>query len=125
IPSPLGEVGVRGNLAFRSLWFPIASGCSPVNTLAAMRPPLIEEITAVYTPESLVERLAGEPAVVLLRSALFDSSPARYSFVAARPFLTFRSFGSRCEVCSQRQGQLQFGNPWRLLDSLIARYELL
>src|SRR5437879_13479335 len=87
--------------------------------------PLIEEIITMHTPESLVERLDGEPSVVLLRSALFDSSPARYSFVAARPFLTLRSFGSRCEVCSQAQSQLQFGNPWRLLDSVMARYELL
>ena len=62
--------------------------------------PLIQEIVTAHTPVSLVERLRGEPGVVLLRSGLFDSPQARYSFVAARPFLTFRSFGSRCEVRS-------------------------
>jgi para-aminobenzoate synthetase component 1 len=53
------------------------------------------------------------------------ASQARYSFVAVRPFLTFRSFGSRCEIQSGGVHQEQFGNPWHLLDSLMARYELL
>jgi para-aminobenzoate synthetase component 1 len=87
--------------------------------------PLIHEITTQHTPESLVERLHGEPGVVLLRSALFDSPQARCSFVAARPFLTLRSFGSRCELFSPGHHQLQFGNPWSVLDALMARYELL
>ena len=87
--------------------------------------PLIQEIAAPPTPESLVERLAGEPGVVLLRSALFEHPSARYSFVAARPFLTLRSFGSRCELHSGDQTREQFGNPWHILDGLLARYELL
>src|SRR5258706_1591003 len=60
--------------------------------------PFIQEIATPHTPESLVAQLQGEPGLVLLRSALFDSPQARYSLVAARPFLTFRSFGSRCEI---------------------------
>src|ERR1022692_2610806 len=84
--------------------------------------PLIQEISTAHTPESLVGQLHGEPGLVLLRSALFDSPQARYSFVAARPFLTFRSFGSRCEIS---RPQTQFGNPWQLLDALLARCELL
>ena len=92
--------------------------------------PLIHEIQTTHTPESLVERLHGEGGIVLLRSNLFDSPQARYSFVAANPFLTFRSFGSRCEIISGYQlstpnYQLQFGNPWHLLDALMARFELL
>src|SRR4051812_13765861 len=87
--------------------------------------PLIHEIFTGHTPEALVERLLGEPGIVLLRSALFDSSQARYSFVAARPFLTFRSFGSRCEVHGIDTKAEHFGNPWHLLDSLMSRYELL
>src|SRR5882724_161609 len=87
--------------------------------------PIIQEIATQHTPESLVERLQGEAGVVLLRSALFDSSQARYSFVAARPFLTLRSFGSRCELSSAGQRSLQFGNPWQVLNGLMARYELL
>ena len=91
--------------------------------------PLIQEIQTVHTPESLVENLRGESGIMLLRTSQFDSPSARYSFVTANPFLTFRSFGSRCEIFGAQPStlnpQLQFGNPWHLLDALMARYELL
>jgi para-aminobenzoate synthetase component 1 len=93
--------------------------------------PLINQFNTAYTPESLVEQLQGEPGVVLLRSGLFDSLRARYSFVAARPFLTFRSFGSRCEITQPQdskpalRNEVAFGNPWHVLDALLARYELI
>ena len=87
--------------------------------------PFVRESAVARTPESLVEQLHEEPGVVLLRSALFDSPQGRYSFVATRPFLTFRSFGSRCELRSSEELHVQFGNPWHALDSLMSRYELL
>jgi para-aminobenzoate synthetase component 1 len=100
--------------------------------------PLIQEIATAHTPESLVDCLREEPGVVLLRTTAFDSAQARYSLVTARPFLTFRSFGSRCEIAlpgsqpsipeTREQGlspQLQFGNPWRILEALLARCEVL
>ncbi len=87
--------------------------------------PLIEEIQTAHTPESLGEAIHGEPGFILLRSSAFDSPHARYSFVVARPFLTFHSFGSRCELRSDRETQIQFGDPWHLLDRLMSRYELL
>jgi para-aminobenzoate synthetase component I len=90
--------------------------------------PLLQEIATEQSPESLVARLGDATGVVLLRSAGFDSTRARYSFVAANPFLTFRSFGSRCEVTHpepRATTQIQFGNPWHLLDALMARCELL
>src|SRR5687768_12057138 len=87
--------------------------------------PLIQQIQTTHTPESLVEQLRGEPGIVLLRSGFFDSPQARYSFVTARPFLTLRSFGSRCEISSGDSHHVQFGNPWHVLDGLMARYELL
>lgn len=87
--------------------------------------PIIRETSTSNSPETLAEQLRGEPGLVLLRSALFDSPHARYSFLAARPFLTFRSFGSRCELHSLERSDTQFGNPWHLLDSLMSRYELL
>ena len=85
--------------------------------------PLLQEIQTTHTPETLAAQLRGEPGLVLLRSALFEPPHARYSFVAVRPFLTFRSFGSRCELDGGRH--LQFGDPWKVLDGLMARYELL
>ena len=92
--------------------------------------------------------LNAQSGLVLLRSSLFNSPQARYSFVAARPFLTFRSFGSRCEtfcpnpsLISSRIGghhesrithhvshfnpHVQFGDPWKLLDWLMSRFEML
>ena len=90
--------------------------------------PSINEIATSHTPESLLERLQGEPGAILLRSALSDSAQARYSFVAAKPFLSLRAFGSRCELFYERGTRsplVQFGNPWHILDRLMARYELL
>ena len=87
--------------------------------------PLIEEIATELTPEQLTEQLAGEPGVVLLRSGLFDSTQGRYSFVAAWPFLTFRSLGSVCELGLFEGTEVQFGNPWHLLEAFMSRYELL
>jgi para-aminobenzoate synthetase component 1 len=83
----------------------------------------IRSISTPHTPESLVERLAGERGIVLLRSCFFDSPQARYSFVAARPLLIFRSFGARCEWTGSNH--FQFGNPWHVLQELMSRYELL
>jgi para-aminobenzoate synthetase component I len=99
--------------------------------------PLIQETTAAHTPELLVEALSGRPGMVLLRSSSFDSPQARYSLVAANPFLTFRSSGSRCAVtrCQTPDAagpqtpdaspETQFGNPWQVLDALMSRFELL
>ena len=98
--------------------------------------PLIQEVPTVHTPESLVESLRGEAGIVLLRTAQFDLPSARYSLVTANPLLTFRSFGSRCEIIlppcatqpstlNPQPSQIQFGNPWHLLDALMSRFELL
>ena len=97
--------------------------------------PLIQEIQTAHTPESLVEQMGGESGIILLRSSSFDSPQARYSFVAANPFLTFRSFGSRCEIVAanvnsrippfDNGGYVHFGNPWHILDALMSRFELL
>jgi para-aminobenzoate synthetase component I len=105
--------------------------------------PIAQEIETAHSPESLAASLGDAPGVVLLRSGTQDDRHARYSFVTAEPFLTFRSFGSRCEVTlpetrnpkpetrnssSQTpdpRTESQFGNPWHLLDALMARYELL
>jgi para-aminobenzoate synthetase component I len=97
---------------------------------AKLMRPLIQEIQTAHTPESLVDSLQHEAkaqGIVLLRTASFDSPQARYSLVAANPFLTFRSSGSGCEITEYpaRAIRQQFGNPWHLLDALMARFELL
>jgi para-aminobenzoate synthetase component 1 len=90
-----------------------------------MMRPILQEAPTAHSPESLADALRGEPGRVLLRSARSEPAPSRYSFVAARPFLVFRSFGSRCELTTEGRTVVQFGNPWRVLDDLMARYELL
>jgi len=107
------------------------SGCAPREEVKVkvMRP-LLQEISTAHSPETLVGALNGQPGVLLLRSGFFDSPQARYSFVAARPFLLFRSFGSRCEIervddSGPASLGIQFGNPWHVLDQLMSQYELL
>ncbi|HYG21595.1 MAG TPA: aminodeoxychorismate synthase component I [Verrucomicrobiae bacterium] len=97
---------------------------------------LIETLAFAGSPEQLAAAVHDTRGVMLLRSlepsgsaatTVPESTPCRYSFLTARPFLTFRSFGSRCEIRAGKGDafQVQFGNPWHLLDSLMARCELL
>jgi aminodeoxychorismate synthase component I len=93
--------------------------------LAQLMRTLVVEAPFAGTPESVTEALGGEPGVVLLRSALFDPAQGRLSLIAARPLLTLRSHGSRCELQTATARHVQYGNPWRIMDSLLARYEML
>ncbi len=87
---------------------------------------LIETVPTAHTPETLAASLRSEDGLVLLRTAMFEVASARYSIVAAHPFLKFRSTGSRCEtVHPDGRIEEQFGNPWAILRSLAAGYELL
>jgi para-aminobenzoate synthetase component 1 len=83
-----------------------------------------EEIPTGHSPDTLGEQLQGEPGLVLLHSACFEPEQGRYSLVAVRPFLTFRSFGSTCEWRADGRVWRQFGNPWQILQAAMARYEL-
>ncbi len=82
----------------------------------------LETFRTPHTPETLVEALAGVPGRVLLRS---QTPAGRHSLVAARPFLVFRSQGARCETRGAGSApEVQFGNPWQLLESLLERFEI-
>lgn len=87
---------------------------------------LVETADSLHSPDSLAASLRQEPGLVLLRTGTFDVPSARYSFVAARPLLIFRSFGSACETrFADGRVEAQFGNPWQHLAPLLARFELL
>ena len=86
--------------------------------------PLIQEIETGHSPESLTGRLHTEPGTILLRSGTMEHGE-RFSLVAARPFLRFESHGSRCEIDSATGRRTLFGSPWKLLECLANRYELL
>ena len=87
--------------------------------------PIVEEVGGSGSPEAVVAQLGPARGVVLLRSNYFESSQARYSFVVARPFLVFSSSGARCSIQTRAGSQESYGNPWHLLDEVMARYELL
>ena len=85
---------------------------------------LVQEIQTQHTPDTLAESLRGEPGLVLLRSGAFGHPGARYSFVCVHPFLRFRAFGSECHL-EGAESKVLFGNPWNVLEGLMARFELL
>ena len=87
--------------------------------------PIIEHARTCHTPETLTESIRGMTGLMLLRSNGERTSQARYSFVVARPFLTLRTWGCRCETQADGQTRMQYGNPWHILDRLLARYELI
>ena len=87
---------------------------------------IVEEAATHHSPDSLAATLRHEPGLVLLRTGSFDVPSARYSFVTARPVLTFRSSGSGCST-RFADGRVveQFGDPWQHLAPLLASFELL
>ena len=87
--------------------------------------PIIEHAPTTHTPETLAEQLRGLPGLMLLGSGGELTDQARYSFVVAQPFLTLRTRGSHCETRSHDHTSVHYGNPWHLLDQLLARYELI
>jgi para-aminobenzoate synthetase component I len=87
--------------------------------------PIIEEVAWNEAPEWFVPRLAGERGIGLLRSGMLGEGQGRYSLLVANPFYQFRSTRSRIELTGNGETHVLFGNPWEVLDRLMARYELL
>ena len=85
---------------------------------------LTRQLDRACSPFALVEQFGPGEGVVLLRSGAVGGGPARYSLVAARPFLVFRSFASSCQLRWAGRTDWRFGDPWRMLEDLIGRYEL-
>jgi len=86
--------------------------------------PIIHSVNTGHTPESLARAIANEPGLILLRSGCFQSAPARYSFVAARPCVTFRSRGAHAVLRRSGEALELFGDPWRILERFLCRYEM-
>ncbi|MCW5557460.1 MAG: aminodeoxychorismate synthase component I [Verrucomicrobiae bacterium] len=91
---------------------------------------IVEAVPTAHTPDSLAASLSAEPGVILLRTGSFEVPSARYSLVAARPMLAFRSWGTACETrfgevrSGVGRSEFQFGNPWQHLAPLLERFEL-
>lgn len=86
--------------------------------------PLVKELQNSPKIEQIA---AGQavPGTVFLNSALPHPELARYSILAVEPFLTFSSQGSICRIRDAKGEDTLFGNPWRILDDLLPRFELL
>ena len=87
--------------------------------------PILHEIQTAHTPDSAAALFKDEAGLMLLRSDGSDPLRARYSYVAARPFLTLQSRATEIEMTTETGSQTQFGDPWHVLDCLMQRYELL
>jgi para-aminobenzoate synthetase component I len=83
---------------------------------------LILESPFAYPPDLLLPALATVPGTVLLSSGSRVGPHARYSLLAARPFLLFQSRGSCCDSWSARGRTTSYGNPWHVLEELMSRY---
>jgi para-aminobenzoate synthetase component 1 len=62
--------------------------------------------------------------LALLESCTGSATAGRYSIVAANPQLIFRSYGARCEILRGAAFEVVYGNPWRVIESLMARFDL-
>lgn len=85
---------------------------------------MVLEVQTEHTPESLAFSVREERGVVLLRSGLGGTPCGRFSYLAANPFLAVHVWGSRCRIWSRGLHTTWFGDPWRVLDCLVSRYEL-
>ena len=86
---------------------------------------IVETLDLFPAPETMAAELRGAEGTVLLRTGLFNVPEARYSFLVANPFLSFRSYGARCVLEERGREAELFGNPWDQLQGLLSRYELL
>lgn len=85
-------------------------------------PPLIQECQVSLSPEGVMASLWDQPGAMLLRSALFRAKAERYSFLVARPFSVFSSRGTLSEIESAAGKRQLHGNPWDLLEELMAPF---
>lgn len=86
---------------------------------------LIHQIPGVVAPERLARQLRGQPGLGLFHCGGPPATLPDTWLLVAKPFLLFRCWGSRCQVNAGHTGWVQFGNPWQVLERLMARYELL
>ncbi len=86
---------------------------------------ILEPVQDEAAVARLEARLASRPGTIVLGSSMKDPVRGRYSFLAADPFLTFSSRGSHCEWQTSKGTWSQFGNPWRVLENQLQRYEVL
>lgn len=89
--------------------------------------PIIQPVESDLSPEKVAGRIDASDLPVLLRSGGEASFQSRFSFLAAFPLRQLTAYGAKCEW-TDADGAIaavQFGNPWNLLRSQIARFEMI
>ena len=84
--------------------------------------PVIREIPCPPSALDAFSAVAAEPGAILLESGGANQTLGRYSFVACRPFLTFRSKGPRVVIDWGERREEREGNPFDILSELMSDF---
>jgi anthranilate synthase component 1 len=86
--------------------------------------PVYQELLMdLETPLSFFKRLERDRYAFLLESVEGSERWARYSFLGTRPFLVFKSWGSRIELIEDgEKKRLMADDPLRVLEGLLKEY---
>jgi para-aminobenzoate synthetase component 1 len=85
---------------------------------------IIEEIEVPASPLSALEKLPHPETGFLLESALIDKRLSRWSFLGAEPFLTFSAKGRKTLINRQGKETIKEGDPFLLLQQLLAEFAI-
>ena len=88
-------------------------------------PTYVPVIREIHLPSSALDAfsaIAAEPGAILLESSGENRRIGRYSFLACRPFLTFRSKGSRVDIARGERLEKRTGNPFDILAELMRKF---
>ena len=88
------------------------------------RCPLIEEIDTELSPLDVFELLRDKPFPFFLDSGMDASKLGRYSFVGSGPFLVLSTRGSEAVLSQGAEKSKLTGNPFDIMNHLLAVYRL-
>ncbi|MBI4180997.1 MAG: aminodeoxychorismate synthase component I [Chloroflexi bacterium] len=88
------------------------------------RCPLIEEINTALLPLDAFELFKNEPFSFFLDSGMDAHKLGRYSFMGSEPFLVLNTHGSQCVLTQGTEKSHLSGNPFEILNQLLATYHL-
>ena len=88
------------------------------------RCPLIEEIDTELSPLDAFELLRDKPSPFFLDSGMDASKLGRYSFVGSGPFLVLSTRGSEAVLSQGAEKSKLTGNPFDIMNHLLAVYRL-
>ncbi len=88
------------------------------------RYPLVEEVFTSLTAPELFELIKDNPYSFFLDSGMDPQRLGRYSFLGSNPFLVMTSRGTEITLVREDEREVQSGNPFDVLGSLLEPYKL-